>query len=201
MEGINQPKPLLLSPITFFSENENPLNKEEKNNDDASVKTTMTDGPLKADNTESCEILSRMKGFNVDRNEIVTDDIKSPKKEPENPNVSFMLLAETLPKMSDTSKRLVKLDALKGFIQDMIQCSGESERVLVLTNALQLVLGMKSNKDQAPLQASGSSVSKALQMTLGVSRSQLSKAYRKYGDLGYSAASFFQKKTFFVSFC
>jgi DNA ligase-1 len=68
-----------------------------------------------------------------------------------------------------------------------------------LTCAFHLILGFRSSNDQAPLDVSGSAVSKSLQTILGVSRMQLSKAYRQYGDLGDSAASFFQRKTYFVS--
>ena len=49
-----------------------------------------------------------------------------------------------------------------------------------------------------PLNVSGSAVSKALQTSLGITRNQISEAYRKNGDLGDCAARFFQKKTHFL---
>jgi DNA ligase-1 len=71
------------------------------------------------------------------------------------------------------------------------------EKARTLTSALELVLGGCTKK---PIGVSGSAVSKALTVTQGLSRNQLSKAYRKYGDLGDVAASFFQKRnSFFVS--
>jgi len=162
------------------------------------------DDSRKVDGKESFDSIigasTRIKELAVDGTSVGTENLKPPNKKQEvKAEVSFQRLSETLQQMADTTKRLVKLEALKRFILDIIQYAEESERVVVLTNALQLVLGLRSNIDQAPLQVSGSAVSKALQMVLGVSRSQLSKAYRQYGDLGDSAASFFQKKTFFLS--
>jgi ATP-dependent DNA ligase I len=119
--------------------------------------------------------------------------------EPIKHQVSFLRLSECLQQMADTTKRLVKLDVLQALIQDIIEHADESERGYVLTCALQLVLGRRSSIDHAPMEVSGSAVSKALQTMLGVSRAQLSKGYRATGDLGDSAASLFQKKTFFVT--
>ena len=113
--------------------------------------------------------------------------------------VSFLRLSEALQQMADTSKRLVKLEALKTLIRDITNHSGEAERAYILTCALRLVLGRRTSMDQAPLDISGSAVSKALQTMLGVSRMQLSKGYRQYGDLGDSAASLFQRKSFFIA--
>jgi DNA ligase-1 len=119
--------------------------------------------------------------------------------EPITHEVSFLRLSECLQQMADTTKRLVKLDVLQTLIQDTIEHADESETGYVLTCTLQLVLGRRSSIDHAPLDVSGSAVSKALQTMLGVSRTQLSKGYRETGDLGDSAASLFQKKTFFVT--
>jgi DNA ligase-1 len=119
--------------------------------------------------------------------------------EPIQHEVSFLRLSECLQQMADTTKRLIKLDVLQALIRDIIEHADESERSYVLTCALQLVLGRRSSIDHAPMDVSGSAVSKALQTTLGVSRAQLSEGYRATGDLGDSAASLFQKKTFFVT--
>ena len=113
--------------------------------------------------------------------------------------VSFLRLSECLQQLADTTKRLVKLDVLQALIQDIIEHADESERGYILTCALQLVLGRRSSIDHAPMDVSGTAVTKALQTMLGVSRAQLSKGYRATGDLGDSAASLFQKKTFFVT--
>jgi len=63
----------------------------------------------------------------------------------------------------------------------------------VLPRAIHLVLSPSSNTDQALLQLSNVSASKALQLIVGGSRTQLSQAYRRYDDLGDAAESFFQK--------
>jgi hypothetical protein len=110
--------------------------------------------------------------------------------------------------MTDTTKRLVKLSALETFIREIIESKTTtnvdsapeercdvSMRASVLSSALELVLGGITS---TPLNVSGSAVSKALQTGLGISRNQISKAYRKYGDIGDCAASFFQKKTHFI---
>lgn len=115
------------------------------------------------------------------------------------PQLTFQRLSEALQQMADTTKRLVKLDVLQKVITEIISNADKPERAIVLTYALRLVLGLRTSTDQAPLDVSGSAVSKALQTILGVSRTQLSKGYRQYGDLGDSAASYFQKKTFFVT--
>jgi DNA ligase-1 len=120
-------------------------------------------------------------------------------QKPLEPEVSFGRLAQALQEMTDTTKRLAKLDVLQTLIRDILKHADETEKAHVLTCALQLVLGRQTTKDQAPLDVSGSAVSKSLQTMLGVSRMQLSKAYREYGDLGDSAAAFFQKKSFFVT--
>ncbi|KAL3915032.1 MAG: hypothetical protein SGILL_005836 [Bacillariaceae sp.] len=78
----------------------------------------------------------------------------------------------------------------------MDQGLGLAARAESLTSTLYLILGGRTSK---PLNVSGSAVSKGLQLSLGVSRTQLSKAYRQYGDLGDCAANFFQKKSFFVT--
>lgn len=123
---------------------------------------------------------------------------------------SFQRLCETLQEMTDTTKRLVKIKALETLIREIIDSkatpdvgSAPSEKCSVsirastLSSAIELVLGGMTSK---PLNVSGSAVSKALQISLGISRNQISKAYRKYGDIGDSAASFFQKKDrFFVT--
>ena len=70
-----------------------------------------------------------------------------------------------------------------------------STKARTISSALELILGGMTSK---PLNVSGSAVSKALQTSLGISRNQISKAYRQYGDIGCSAASFFQKKTHFL---
>ena len=120
----------------------------------------------------------------------------------------FQRLCETLQEMTDTTKRLVKLNALETLIREIIDSKtlvdmrsspkekmNVSTRACVLSAALELVLGGITSK---PLNVSGSAVSKALQTCLGITRNQMSKAYRKYGDAGDCAASFFQKKTHFL---
>lgn len=112
--------------------------------------------------------------------------------------VSFERFAEMLQQLTDTTKRTIKLSVLETFIGEIIDMEAVdlSTRAATLTSALELVLGGITSR---PLNVSGSAVSKALQTSLGVSRSQLSNAYRQYGDLGDCAASFFQKKTYFVT--
>jgi DNA ligase-1 len=116
---------------------------------------------------------------------------------------SFQRLTDTLQQMTDTTKRLVKLAVLETFIRNVIAQHGgddlDETTTKILTYSLQLVLGRPSSNDQAPLEVSGSAVSKGLQTILGVSRMQFSRAYRKHGDLGDVAASFFQKRSFFVA--
>ena len=111
--------------------------------------------------------------------------------------VSFGRLAQTLQEMADTTKRLIKLAVLSNFIQDFVRHADESNKVYGLTCALNLILG-RCGTDK-PLDVSHSAVSKAMQVILGTSRSQLSAANRQFGDLGDTAASFFQKKTYFWS--
>jgi DNA ligase 1 len=115
-----------------------------------------------------------------------------------NSTISFERFADMLQQLTDTTKRNSKLDILKTFICEMMEIKGADllTRTQALTSALELVLGGNTSQ---PLNISSSAVSKALQLSLGVSRNQLSKAYRQYGDLGDCAASFFQKKTFFVT--
>mmetsp|Transcript_12507 Transcript_12507/g.29840 ORF Transcript_12507/g.29840 Transcript_12507/m.29840 type:complete len:836 (-) Transcript_12507:1583-4090(-) len=110
--------------------------------------------------------------------------------------MSFEHLANTLQTMCDTTKRTEKLKALKDFISDYAQDSDVARAVFSLTVALSIVLG---NAVEESLGVSGRTVSSALQDSLGVSSRQLSKGYRQYGDLGDSAASFFQSKRYFVS--
>lgn len=113
--------------------------------------------------------------------------------------VTFQQLSATLQEMSATTKRNLKLKALEAFIRNVLR-DNRAEAPKIITCAIELVLGRRSHNDQTPLDVSGSAVSKALQATLGVSKSQLSKGYRKFGDLGDSAALYFQKQTsFFVS--
>jgi ATP-dependent DNA ligase I len=119
---------------------------------------------------------------------------------------TFQRFSQALQDMADTTKRLVKLSALESFIREVKDDGRESPDadnnnqghttvVQILAAALDLVLG---GRTLPPLNVSGSAVSTALQSHLGVSRNQLSKAYRQYGDLGDCAASFFQKRTYFV---
>lgn len=122
--------------------------------------------------------------------------------------VSFEKLAQVLQVMAETTKRNAKLAALESFIRSIWDTDlegssyknnnndDEEEKAKVLTSALGLVLGGRTVK---PIGVSGSAVSKALCTTQGLSQNQLSKAYRQHGDLGDVAASFFQKRTFFVS--
>jgi DNA ligase-1 len=124
-------------------------------------------------------------------------------KRSDNPHIaqiSFERFAELLQQMADTTKRTIKLGALETFIREIMDTQEQgvdlTTRAHTLTSALELVLGGRTSK---PLNISDSAVSKALQTSLGVSRSQLSKAYRQYGDLGDCAAGFFQKKKFFVT--
>lgn len=121
------------------------------------------------------------------------------------PCFSFRRLCEMLQEMTDTTKRLVKLKALETFIREVVSAqvttdSGCDEidvstRANTLSAALELVLGGCTS---TPTNVSGSAVSKALQTSLGITRNQISKAYRQYGDLGDCAANFFQKKTHFL---
>lgn len=110
------------------------------------------------------------------------------------PDMSFGHLANTLQMMRDTTKRTVKLKALKDFISECVQASDVASAVPSLTIALSIVLG---NAVADSLGVSGRTVSSALQDSLGVSSRQLSKRYQQYGDLGDSAASFFQSKRYF----
>lgn len=121
--------------------------------------------------------------------------------------VSFARLADTLQEMTNTTKRLVKLKALETLIGEIIntrntltinidrRVNDVSAKAHTLASALELVLGGCTS---IPLNVSGSTVSKALQTSLGITRNQISRAYRQYGDLGDCAASFFQKKTYFA---
>jgi hypothetical protein len=115
---------------------------------------------------------------------------------------SFARLADTLQEMADTTKRLVKLKALETLIREIVSIGADvglndvPARAHILASALELVLGGCTTSK--PLNVSGSAVSKALQTSSGVSRNQISKAYRQYGDLGDCAASFYQKKTYFT---
>ena len=114
--------------------------------------------------------------------------------------LSFQRLCETLQQITDTTKRLIKLKALETFIREIIDSksnigSDVSMRASALSSALELVIGGITS---TPLNVSGSAVSKALQTSLGITRSQMSKAYRKHGDIGDCAACFFQKKTHFI---
>ncbi len=124
---------------------------------------------------------------------------RAPKKEKANvvdpaSFLTFKRLCETLQEMSDTTKRLVKLGALETLIREIVNAEEEvSVRARALSSALELVLG-----GTPTLNVSGSAVSKALQTSLGISRSQISKAYRTNGDIGDCAAMFFQTKTHFV---
>ncbi|KAG7352427.1 ATP-dependent DNA ligase I [Nitzschia inconspicua] len=113
-------------------------------------------------------------------------------------DVSFERLAEMLQQLADSPKRTTKLNLLQAFIREIIDVDGVemSSRARTLTSALELILGGKTSK---PMDVSGLSVSKALQLSLGVSRSQMSNAYRQFGDLGDCAANFFQRKNFFVT--
>lgn len=128
--------------------------------------------------------------------------------------ISFEYLAETLQQLTDTTKRLVKLDILKKFITHIIitepaeqvesssasaSASASASTANTLACALLLVLGFRGGNQQAPMEIGGSALSKALQTILGASRMQLSKGYRQYGDMGDAAASLFQKKTFFTA--
>ena len=115
---------------------------------------------------------------------------------------SFARLADTLQEMTDTTKRLVKLKALETLIREIVSIDADvglydvPARAHILASALELVLG--GCITSKPLNVSGSAVSKALQTSSGISRNQISKAYRQYGDLGDCAASFFQNKTYFT---
>ena len=113
--------------------------------------------------------------------------------------VSFERLSEALQRIADTTKRLLKIELLVTFINDIILNTKVLEKASVLSAALHLTLGLRSSIEQAPLEVSGSAVSKSLQMTLGLSRTQISKSYRQLGDLGDSAAFFFQNKTNFFT--
>lgn len=110
---------------------------------------------------------------------------------------SFRRFSQVLQEMADTTKRVAKLSALESFIRDVTHSRehGCTATVQTLAAALELVLG---GRTLAPLNVSGSAVSQAIQTSFGVSRNQLSKAYRQYGDLGDCAASFLQKRTYFV---
>jgi DNA ligase-1 len=120
--------------------------------------------------------------------------------------VSFQRMAEVLQQMADTTKRTVKLNALKSFIRSIMGLENTNMtkdaliayKTKILVASLDLVLGGRTTT-VSPLNVSESAISKAVTTTLGLSRAQLSKAYRQYGDLGDCAASFFQKQKFFVT--
>jgi DNA ligase-1 len=125
-------------------------------------------------------------------------------------SISFHNLAETLQQLTDTTKRLEKLDILKNYIRRILllqqqQEESASSKAQTLTCALVLLLGFRGGgggsnpQQQAPMEVGGSALSKALQTILGASRLQLSKGYRTYGDMGDAAASLFQTKRFFVT--
>lgn len=118
--------------------------------------------------------------------------------------VPFRCLAESLQEVVNTSKRSVKLNLLKECICHILsQAEDTKKQTRTLTCALLLILGFRGNNhagnNQAPMEIGGAALYKALQTTLRTSRMQLSKGYRKYGDMGDAAASLFQKNTFYIS--
>jgi len=168
-------------------------------------------------NTKSPYSSRRMKITSEPVAKLVNVDVNSKASGLKKPNhdranssslLSFQRLCETLQKMTDTTKRLVKLKAVETLIREIIDSKSNtnpssdskekcdiSTKARTISSALELILGGITSK---PLNVSGSAVSKALQTSLGISRNQISKAYRQYGDIGCSAASFFQKKTHFL---
>jgi hypothetical protein len=147
--------------------------------------------PMKKNPSVICGVPVASKDNNCDQNKY-TNPI----------SFSFARLADTLQEMADTTKRLVKLKALETLIREIVSIDADvglydvPARAHILASALGLVLGGCTTSK--PLNVSGSAVSKALQTSSGITRNQISKAYRQYGDLGDCAASFFQKKMYFT---
>jgi ATP-dependent DNA ligase I len=128
---------------------------------------------------------------------------------------SFAYLADILDQIATTSKRLVKLDILSHYLRELRQATQtphhhDSEKFVVTTYltpspppediarimacALYLVLGRPTSIQHAALNIGGMVISNSLQIVLGTTRMQLSKEYRKLGDMGEAAASLFQQK-------
>lgn len=173
------------------------------------INASMTRGiiDLSSRNAPTSKAISKPASNNLASKEV---DVKNENPACENPVsfLSFQRLCETLQQMSDTTKRLVKIEALQTLIREIIDFKAivdiniaprencnVSMRASTLSAALELVLGGVTSR---PLNVSGSAVSKALQTSLGINRNQISKAYRKNGDIGDCAASFFQKKSHFI---
>ena len=130
--------------------------------------------------------------------------------------LEYKTLAETIAEMASTTKRNVKLKALKdlfvnvtrsvggiGQRHDDNDCMNDS---LQSTRTIDLVLGklsimtiigdgINTTSSPRPLQVSGSAVSIAVQTARGASsRKQTSQAYHRTGDMGDVAAEFFESK-------
>jgi len=143
-------------------------------------------------------------------NNAMFDDAAYSNPVPSSHELEYRVLVQTLAEMASTTKRNVKLNALKELFVNVIRFVGGVGRTnsdrrkdsLLLTFTIDLVLGklstMSNGNDAAasprPLQVSGSAVSIAVQTVTGASRKQMSEAYRRTGDMGDVAAEFFESK-------
>ena len=121
----------------------------------------------------------------------------------DDPRLEFAALAQVFAEMCATTKRTIKLNALKTLFVQVIQAlGGIHERTprdadsQILTCTIDLVLGKISTKqtgsnNAVSLQVSGAAVSTAIQTITGLSRTQMREGYRKVGDLGDVAANNF----------
>mmetsp|Transcript_26506 Transcript_26506/g.40231 ORF Transcript_26506/g.40231 Transcript_26506/m.40231 type:complete len:809 (+) Transcript_26506:83-2509(+) len=115
--------------------------------------------------------------------------------------LQYLRLAEAFTKMAETSKRLVKLDAMQNVLRDIIEAVGgiggdeesRKEDAKVLQYAIELTVG-----STLKLQVSGAAVSKAVITVTGASSSQLRSSYRKTGDLGDVAAMYIRNQRLLV---
>ena len=119
----------------------------------------------------------------------------------EDPRLLYRALAASFSTMVDTTKRLVKLDALREVLSSVIHAvggihSGDDRQrdAQILQYAVELILGTAGTT----LQVSGSAVSKAVQTVTGASSGKLRDAYRKTGDLGDASEQFVRNQTLLV---
>ena len=185
------------SPIQSAKDSEGQLDKGISDTNIITATSAMNSGVLSSTlrNTSTSKTIVKPKDGDSKKDRHTSEDPAS--------FLTFQRLCETLQEMSDTTKRLMKLKALETLIREIIDYSEndansatiEEGKTRALSSALGIVLG---GITAIPLNVSGSAVSKALQTSLGVTRSQISKAYRKNGDIGDCAALYFQKKTHFV---
>lgn len=115
--------------------------------------------------------------------------------------VQYSRLAEAFAMMAETSKRLIKLDALQNAFRDIIENMGgiggdersRQKDAQVLQYAVELTIG-----SSLKLQVSGAAVSKAVMTVTGVSSAQLRTSYRNTGDLGDVAATYARNQRLLV---